>query len=192
MSGRELDPDGTDSYHPEHPWEQVGHPAYLPRSERTRSNWPPVPATPAGSYEHEQWASLPYTAEVKHQTVFVDGEPVRVQGHIEPENLEAFADLIRAVKEKARSIPPTACGSPRCHHEPSHFHGPLCTPSCLCGKGIEPTVCGCGHRLAIHEYPMMCRGAFAGQDDQAPCDCHRNIEFDKISADRTLLKAEQS
>lgn len=59
MSGRELDPDGTDSYHPHHPWEQVGHELYLPPSERTRNNWPPVPAEPTGPHEAKQWRKLP-------------------------------------------------------------------------------------------------------------------------------------
>lgn len=59
MSGRELDPDGTDSYHPEHPWEQVGHPLYLAPSERTSLNWPPEPAYPAGPHEAKQWSRLP-------------------------------------------------------------------------------------------------------------------------------------
>ena len=59
MSGRELDPDGTDSYHPQHPWEQTMHPLYLPSDQRTRSNWPPVPAQPAGPYEERVWRKLP-------------------------------------------------------------------------------------------------------------------------------------
>lgn len=59
MSGRELDPDGTDSYHPEHPWEGVGHPLYLPPQERTSLNWPPEPAYPAGPHEAKQWDRLP-------------------------------------------------------------------------------------------------------------------------------------
>lgn len=59
MSGRELDPDGTDSYHPEHPWEQVGHELYVSPRDRTRLNWPPVPAKPAGPYEARQWKRLP-------------------------------------------------------------------------------------------------------------------------------------
>ncbi|MDQ1206193.1 hypothetical protein QE377_002552 [Microbacterium sp. SORGH_AS 862] len=59
MSGRELDPDGTDSYHPEHPWESVGHPLYLPPSQRTRLNWPPEPAYPAGPHEAKLWDRLP-------------------------------------------------------------------------------------------------------------------------------------
>lgn len=59
MSGRELDPDGTDSYHPEHPWEQTGHPLYLPADERTSFNWPPEPAQPHGQYERMQWRGLP-------------------------------------------------------------------------------------------------------------------------------------
>lgn len=62
MSGTELDPDGTDSYHPEHPWEQTQHPLYLPPDRRTRSNWPPVVARPAGTYERDQWKSLPERA----------------------------------------------------------------------------------------------------------------------------------
>ena len=62
MSGRELDPDGTDSYHPEHPFEQAGHPLYLRPNERTRSNWPPVPAQPAGPHEESIWEALPKRA----------------------------------------------------------------------------------------------------------------------------------
>lgn len=60
MSGRELDPDGTDSYHKEHPWEQTTHELYLPPSERTRLNWPPVPARAAGPHEAKQWRRLPW------------------------------------------------------------------------------------------------------------------------------------
>lgn len=59
MSGRELDPDGTDSYHPEHPWEQAGHALYLAPDQRTQFNWPPVAAHPAGAHEAEQWRTLP-------------------------------------------------------------------------------------------------------------------------------------
>jgi len=59
MSGRELDPDGTDSYHPQHPWEQVGHPLYLHPGQRTRLNWPPEPARPAGPHEARTWDQLP-------------------------------------------------------------------------------------------------------------------------------------
>ena len=62
MSGRELDPDGTDSYHPQHPFEQVGHEMYLPPSQRTRSNWPPIPSKPAGPHEERQWKRLPRRA----------------------------------------------------------------------------------------------------------------------------------
>jgi hypothetical protein len=60
MSGTELDPDGTDSYHPEHPWEQVGHPLYLYPWDRTKQNWPPVLAQAAGPHEAKQWDSLPW------------------------------------------------------------------------------------------------------------------------------------
>jgi len=59
VSGRELDTDGTDSYHPEHPWEQVGHPLYLPPERRSLGNWPPVEATPAGPSEERRWNDLP-------------------------------------------------------------------------------------------------------------------------------------
>ncbi|MBD8477581.1 hypothetical protein [Microbacterium sp. CFBP 8794] len=59
MSGRELDPDGTDSHHPEHPWEQAGHVLYLPPQQRTMLNWPPEPAYPAGPHEAKQWDRLP-------------------------------------------------------------------------------------------------------------------------------------
>lgn len=62
MSGRELDPDGTDSYHAEHPWEQAGHPLYLPPENRTRSNWPPRPAQPVGLHEEYEWRALPKDA----------------------------------------------------------------------------------------------------------------------------------
>lgn len=65
MSGRELDPDGTDSYHPEHPWEQAGHALYLPPQQRTSLNWPPVPAYPVGPHEAKQWDRLP--VRVKHE-----------------------------------------------------------------------------------------------------------------------------
>jgi hypothetical protein len=63
MSGRELDPDGTDSYHPQHPWEQVGHPLYLPPDLRTLVNWPPERARPAGWYEASVWDQLPVRAQ---------------------------------------------------------------------------------------------------------------------------------
>lgn len=60
MSGRELDEDGTDSYHPEHPWEQCGHALYVEPELRTFGNWPPVGgAEPAGRVEAEEWARLP-------------------------------------------------------------------------------------------------------------------------------------
>jgi hypothetical protein len=59
MSGIELDPDGTDSYHPEHPWEQHGHPLYIDPTKRTRENWPPVAARPHGPWEAQRWRMLP-------------------------------------------------------------------------------------------------------------------------------------
>lgn len=59
MSGRELDRDGTDSFHPEHPWEQSGHPKYLTPARRSKQNWPPAPAFPTGVAEALAWASLP-------------------------------------------------------------------------------------------------------------------------------------
>lgn len=60
MSGRENAPDGTDAFHPEHPWEQVGHALYIAPSERTRGNWPPTPdAVPHGPHERQEWARLP-------------------------------------------------------------------------------------------------------------------------------------
>lgn len=59
MSGRELDTDGTDSYHPEHPWEQAGHPLYVEPSKRMKSNWPPERVYPAGPAEAVRWSSLP-------------------------------------------------------------------------------------------------------------------------------------
>jgi hypothetical protein len=61
MSGRELDPDGTDSYHPDHPWEQVGHPLYRHPDERAQINWPPQPARPVGPHEESIWKSMPLT-----------------------------------------------------------------------------------------------------------------------------------
>lgn len=57
MSGRELDRDGTDSYHPEHPWEQVGHRLYLPPQYRSKANWPPRDAQPVGPHEQAEWES---------------------------------------------------------------------------------------------------------------------------------------
>jgi len=60
MSGRELDPDGTDSYHPQHPWEQAGHPLYISPTQRNRNNWPPEPAAAEGAYEQSQWRALSY------------------------------------------------------------------------------------------------------------------------------------
>lgn len=59
MSSTETHLDGTDSYHPHHPWEQVGHPLYLPPWARNKSNWPPEPAEPAGPYEAMVWSTLP-------------------------------------------------------------------------------------------------------------------------------------
>ena len=59
MSGRELDPDGTDSFHPEHPWEQVTHPLWIAPDRRTSLNWPPEPAYPAGPHEAKLWDRLP-------------------------------------------------------------------------------------------------------------------------------------
>lgn len=69
MSGRELDPDGTDSYHPEHPWEQAGDPLYLPPDRRTRANWPPVPAEPAGPTEAATWSRLPKRPKPKIEII---------------------------------------------------------------------------------------------------------------------------
>jgi hypothetical protein len=73
MSGRELDPDGTDSYHPQHPWEQVGHELYIDPTNRTAQNWPPVSdATPAGTHEAGVWSRLPGSEAAKwreHSTI---------------------------------------------------------------------------------------------------------------------------
>lgn len=74
MSGRELDPDGTDSYHPQHPWEQTTHELYLPPSERTRTNWPPAPAEAAGPHEAKQWRKLPkHAARPPQREIFGPG-----------------------------------------------------------------------------------------------------------------------
>lgn len=59
MSGVDLDSDGTDSYHPEHPWEQSTHRLYLPPAWRSKENWPPVNTQPAGPSERSEWESLP-------------------------------------------------------------------------------------------------------------------------------------
>jgi hypothetical protein len=59
VSGRELDADGTDAYHPQHPWEQAGHPLYLPPEQRAKTNWPPEPARPSGPAEASRWSALP-------------------------------------------------------------------------------------------------------------------------------------
>lgn len=59
MSLRDLDPDGTNSYHPEHPWEQVGHWLYITPEMRAKINWPPEPTYPHGPHEAKQWDGLP-------------------------------------------------------------------------------------------------------------------------------------
>lgn len=59
MSGTELDTDGTDSYHPEHPWEQVGHALYIAPELRAKDNWPPERTYPVGPAEAIRWANLP-------------------------------------------------------------------------------------------------------------------------------------
>ena len=41
MSGRELDENGDETYHPDRPWEQAGHPDYVEHRARTKANWPP-------------------------------------------------------------------------------------------------------------------------------------------------------
>lgn len=46
--------------HPEHPFEEPGHPLFIPEAERTRLVWPPEPATPHDDAEAEVWADLPY------------------------------------------------------------------------------------------------------------------------------------
>lgn len=65
-----------------------------------------------------------------------------------------------------------------------------------CGRVVEPVpvprVCGCGHRLAIHEYPGMCRGAVLYPDDQVRCECHRDHPYEVIAADRERLAAEDA
>jgi len=62
MSGTELDPDGTNSYHPDHPWEQSGHPLYIAPGYRSKGNWPPEAAFPAGTHEESIWRALPETS----------------------------------------------------------------------------------------------------------------------------------
>jgi hypothetical protein len=59
MSGYEASPDGTDAYHPEHPWEQVGHHLYVYPWNRTKANWPPSAARAVGPSEREEWEALP-------------------------------------------------------------------------------------------------------------------------------------
>lgn len=61
MSGRELAADGTDTYHDDHRWEQVGHPLYLPVDERWKGNWPPEATYPYGPVEQREWDTLPST-----------------------------------------------------------------------------------------------------------------------------------
>lgn len=53
----------------------------------------------------------------------------------------------------------------------------------------EPRVCACGHRLGIHEFPLSCKGAIGYPDDQARCDCSREVAFLAIMSDRKLLDA---
>lgn len=45
-------------------------------------------------------------------------------------------------------------------------------------------ICHCGHVLAIHEFPMACRGAICYQDDEVRCDCHADYSWEQISKDR--------
>lgn len=72
-----------------------------------------------------------------HETVVVDGSPVRVHGHLNPEDMEPFGDVVRAAKEYARKTPAPPCRSPRCDYEEPHDHGFACGPKCLCGKGMQ-------------------------------------------------------
>jgi hypothetical protein len=77
VSGRELDADGTDGYHPQHPWESVGHPLYIAPDYRGRDNWPPVEATPAGPAELARWKHLPKHAKTpRHMPTFARGRGV--------------------------------------------------------------------------------------------------------------------
>lgn len=54
----------------------------------------------------------------------------------------------------------------------------------------KPAVCVCGHRLAIHEYPMACKGGVSFPDETVACDCRRDIPYEGIDADRKLLADE--
>ena len=72
-----------------------------------------------------------------HEIVTVDGEPVRVMGHLAPEDYEPFEDVVRAAKEFARRQPPMPCHSNRCDYDEPHKHGFACGPRCLCGKGMQ-------------------------------------------------------
>lgn len=46
-------------------------------------------------------------------------------------------------------------------------------------------VCGCGHRLGIHEYPSRCNGAVSYPDDNTcRCECWHNFSWVEIKFDR--------
>lgn len=94
MSGRELDPDGTDSYHPEHPWEQAGHPLYLPANARTAFNWPPEPAQPHGPHEAQQWRRLP--ARITPPDTALTFGPGHTYGQGTTTGPVTFGDKVRA------------------------------------------------------------------------------------------------
>ena len=74
------------------------------------------------------------------EKVLIDGEYIRVQGALKPEDMEPFADVVRAAREFARSQAPKPCHSSRCDYDEPHKHGFACGPRCLCGEGMQAAV----------------------------------------------------
>ncbi len=54
---------------------------------------------------------------------------------------------------------------------------------------MTATVCSCGHRLAIHEFPCACRGGVSYPDEVVACGCFQLHEYQDIAADREQLEA---
>lgn len=146
MSGTELDPDGTDSFHPNHPWEQTTHPMYVPPSARTTGNWPPVDVEPAGSHEAAVWAALPTGPTVAEPTVQV---PMSlIEGHA------AFLDAAgyTATAERMRAL----LSQPNPTSEPLDdrldqwlYHDTSCKAGQSDWSDDQNTVCDCGLEAAL-------------------------------------------
>ena len=58
-------------------------------------------------------------------------------------------------------------------------------------EAMWPRLCGCGHRVGIHEYPGRCMGAVSWPDDNVTrCECLHGYTYRQIVTDRERFASE--